>query len=127
MNSTIIFLAQLMAPCYLVVAFLLVFRGKLFNAIMDDFNKSPALSYFGGVIALVVGITWLLHIFSWDSFTETVFTILGMLIVTKGVFLLLFPEVIFKINYKHGSFKIFGTILVIVLGIWFTNIGYGPF
>jgi hypothetical protein len=127
MNSTITHLAQLLAPLYLTVSLMLLFRGKLFDAIIDDFKKSPALSYFGGVMALVVGTAWLLAINSFTNFTESVFTIFGIMAIVKGVLLLLFPKTMCKCTCKCPVFKIVGGILTGVIGIWFLHLGYGIF
>jgi len=127
MESTIVFLAKLVGPLYLVIAPLLLFRSKLFSTIIEDFKKNPALTYFGGSMTLVIGIAWMLAIFSWNNFTEIVFTLFGIIATMKGIILIIFPEAIFKINYNGAPFKIISGLLVVILGIWFTHIGYGLF
>ena len=127
MNSIIPFLAQILAPVYIVTAILLLFRPKLFDTVMDDFTKSPALSFFSGMIALVIGTVWMLAIFSWTNFTEGLFTLFGILAFVKGLLLLIYPELLWKIVYKCPVFKMAGAIIAGVLGIWFLSLGYGLF
>ncbi len=127
MNPIITYLAQLLAPLYLITAIMLLFRGKLFDTIIDDYKKSPALSYFCGVMALVVGTAWLLAINSFANFTETIFTIFGMMAVLKGFLLLLFPETLLKFTCKCPMYKIISGLILAALGIWFLSLGYGMF
>ena len=127
MNSVFVFIAQLLAPLYLVVALLLLFRGKLFNTIMADFKKSPALTYFAGILTLVAGMLWVLSISSCANYTECIFTILGIMVLLKGILLVLFPEMIFKMTYKSPVLKIIGGIVAAIIGIWFLSLGYGLF
>ncbi len=128
MDPTIVFLAKLVGPMYLAISPLILFRPKLFDAIIEDFKKSPALSYYGGATALIVGIAWMMALFSWNNFTEIVFSLFGVLATIKGILLLVYPEAIYCINYKSKGFKIFTGLLTVLLGIWFVSIGYGmPF
>lgn len=124
MNSIIPFLAQILAPVYIVTAILLLFRPKLFDAVMDDFMKSPALSFFSGMVVLIIGTMWMLAIFSWANFTEGVFTIFGILAFVKGILLLVYPELLWKMVYKFPVFKMTGALIAGVLGIWFLSLGY---
>lgn len=127
MNSIIPFLAQILAPVYIVTAILLLFRPKLFDVVMDNFIKSPALSFFSGMITFVIGTVWMLAIFSWADFTEGFFTILGIVTFVKGLLLLIYPELLWKIVYKCPAFKMAGALISGVLGIWFLSLGYGLF
>jgi hypothetical protein len=127
MNPLIPFLAQILGPFYIIVAILFLFRGKLIDDIMDDFKKSPALSYVGGMFAFLIGIVWLLGIFSWANFTESVFTLFGIMAVIKGILLMIYPELIWKSVYKSPLFKMGGALLTGVIGIWFLSLGYGLF
>lgn len=127
MNSIVPFLAQILAPVYTVTALLLLFRPTLFDTIMDDMEKSPAFLFFSGVMALVIGTVWLLVHFSWVNFTDSIFTIIGILAVLKGVLLIIYPELLWKFVYKGPVFKMTGALIAGVLGIWFLSLGYGLF
>ena len=127
MNSVVPFLAQILAPVYIVTALLLLSRPTLFDAIMDDMEKSPAFLFFSGMMALVIGTLWLLAHFSWGNFTDSVFTIIGILTVLKGVLLIIYPELLWKFVYKGPVFKMTGALIAGVFGICFLFLGYGLF
>lgn len=127
MNSVIPVLAQILAPIYIVTAIVLLFRPTLFDAIMDDMEKSPALLFFSGVTALVIGTIWLLLHFSWANFNDSVFTIIGLLAVLKGTLLMVYPELFWRFVCKAPLFKMTGALIAGVVGIWFLFLGYGLF
>jgi len=94
---------------------------------MSDFKKSPALVYFGGIISLVVGALWIMFFFSWNGVTASIFSIIGIMAMLKGIILILFPEVIWKLVCKCAAFKTIGGIIALIGGIWFLSLGYGLF
>lgn len=127
MNPVAIFLAQLLAPLYIVITVMILFRPNLFDEIMDNFKESPALIYLSGIITLVAGTAWLLAIFSFANFGEGLITIMGIMAAVKGASLLLLPKCLLKMTYKCPATKIIAGLIAGALGVYFLSLGYGLF
>lgn len=127
MNETAIYIAQLLAPVYILAAAMLILRPNTYDDIMKDFEKSPGLTYMSGMIALVVGIIWVKALFNFDTATEGIMSVIGAMAITKGALLIVCPKILFKINYKSAVFRTIGSIGVLILSIWLLHVGYGLF
>ncbi len=127
MNPVVLFLAQLLGPVYIAVALMVLFRPKLFDDIMDDFRKNPALIYFSGILAMVTGMAWMLALFSFESFAEGLFSVLGLLAFAKGLMLILAPEQVLKMTCKCSLMKVMSGLIAGGLGVWCICLGFGIF
>ena len=127
MNSTVIFIAQIMGPVYIVAALMLIARPGLYDKIMEDFTKSPALAYFSGIVVIAIGTLWINSLYSWANFTESVFTVLGIIALLKGILLVLVPKALLSVGCKCPAFKLIGGFIALGFAVWFFSIGYGLF
>lgn len=114
-----ILVAKTMALVYLSVGIAALTNKISFRKMIEDFEKSPALTYIGGLMALVIGMLLVEYHNFWVKDWTVIVTILGWIAVVKGVMLLAFPQSVcyFKGWFKNSQiFSVFVIILGLVLG-----------
>ncbi|PIP65036.1 hypothetical protein COU77_03920 [Candidatus Peregrinibacteria bacterium CG10_big_fil_rev_8_21_14_0_10_49_16] len=86
------FLAQLFGVLYIVVGIGFLVEKKHYKMVLADFSKSPALMYYGGAIALMIGfcVTYL-HNY-WGSDWAVLVTLIGWVAFIKGIVILIAPR-----------------------------------
>ncbi|MBD3264080.1 MAG: hypothetical protein GF375_03140 [Candidatus Omnitrophica bacterium] len=122
-----IFLAKIIGPVALVVGVGLLFNLKTYQLLMDDFIKSPALIYLGGVVALFFGVWVLVFHNIWIANWSIVITIIGWLGLLKGTWLLIFPRTVRKIlqvYQRNKGLLAFHSVVAIFIGVILTFFGY---
>jgi len=121
-----IFLAKLMGPYCLIVAAGVLLNLKYYRKVVDDFLKNSALSYIGGVIALLFGLLVILNHNIWSGW-PLIITLFGWLSFIKGLVIIVFPGVLPNItafHLKSPAILVFRLVLVMVLGLMLTIFGY---
>ena len=78
-----IFLAKLLGPYCIIVAVGILFNRKIYQKLMEDFCKSTALIYMGGVLALFFGLLIVLFHNVWVGGWPVVITVFGWLGLLK--------------------------------------------
>lgn len=123
---TTFFLAKLIGVMYLTVGLGLLFNGKHFKKMMADFAKSPALTYFAGVMIVISTTAALLSHNIWEGewyvILITVFLWLGFL---KGALFIIVPGPLMKLAdaiWKKMNFTLVG-VCVILMGVLFSYLG----
>ena len=89
--STSLFLAQLLAPIYLVMGLSLLFNHKLWEKWIKEFTKSPMSVFVWGFVALVMGLLMVSVHNLWVKDWRVVITIFGWAALLKGIFGVVFP------------------------------------
>jgi len=96
--------------------------GKLdFNKIMEDFEKSPALTFMTGFVTLILGMILVTYHNRWTNDWSVLITVIGWAALFKGLMFLAFPRFFsfFKGWYKNT--RLWGIILIVlgsVFGYW---------
>lgn len=125
--GTSIFFARIFSLYYLVVGVGLFFNRKAFKQIMDDFSKSAALVFFGGIFALLIGIMIILTHNIWLANWRLIITLIGWLAFIKGVWLVVFPKTVSKLMQSyHKNDALLGVhaIIAIILGLVLAFFGF---
>ena len=60
--ETSVFIARIFGLCYLIIGAGFIFNRKAFQQVVYDFCKNAALVFYGGLLALVIGVVILLTI-----------------------------------------------------------------
>lgn len=122
-----LFLAKIIGPVTLVIGIGLLFNLRTYQVLMEDFAKSPALIYLGGVAALFLG-AWILSRHNiWVANWSIVITIIGWLSLIKGALLLIFPRALGKflgVYQKNKGLLALHSVVVIFIGMILTFFGY---
>ena len=105
--ETSIFLAKVIGLFGTISISAIVFRYKAHLVMEEDSAKSPSMVYMSGFLFLLLGVlvtvshpVW---VFSWP----VVITILGWLLLLKGVMRIFFPDLIKNLIEKKKSIKRF--------------------
>jgi len=126
--GTSILIARVLGPCFLAVATGIMLNLKFYQKMMEDYAKSPALIYLGGVASLVVGTLVLLApaawVIGWPLFIKV---FLGLGGVIKGLWLIIFPKSVGPFLQRYSRQKnvlLAHAVLAFALGTAMTLWGY---
>ncbi len=122
--ETSIYIAKLIAVVYFFMGLGLVLNASYFKKAFEDMYKSPAVAFYGGMAALVVGFVIVSAHNVWVMDWTVLITLLGWGGLVKGVMLMLAPEFLLKISrpvLKNLSVIGFGAVL---LGVVFGYFGF---
>jgi len=118
-----IFVAKIIALLYLAAG-VAALRGVVsFAKIVDDFDKSPALTFITGLVTLILGMLVIQYHNIWVKDWTVLITIFGWAGAIKGVMFIAFPGglKLFKGMYKNT--KAWGVLLVLI-GVLFGYFGF---
>lgn len=118
-----IFVAKVLSLLYLSAG-LAALSGKVtFAKIVDDFDKSPALTFMTGLITLTMGMLILEFHNVWVKDWTVLVTIVGWAAVLKGIMFIAFPNALsfFKPWYKNSQNW---AILLLAIGALFGYFGF---
>lgn len=108
------FIAQIIALLYLATG-IAALRGVLdFKKVVDDFEKSPALTFIVGLIALILGMLLVRWHNIWIKDWSVLITLFGWISVLKGFMFLAFPENLGKFKGWFKNTKQWGYMLVAI-------------
>ena len=122
-----IFIARIFGLCYLIIGACLLYNRKAFQRIMEDFCKSAALVFFGGLFALVIGVVIVLRHNIWVANWTVMITIIGWLALIKGIWLIAFPNTVstfMQAYQKNENLVIVHSIAALILGAILTYFGF---
>ncbi len=125
--GTSIFIARIFGLCYLILGVGLVFNRKAFQQVMDDFCKNAALVFFAGVFALVIGVVIILIHNIWVANWTVIITIIGWLGLIKGIWMIVFPNTVFKFMQayqKNEGLLMVHSIVALIFGAVLTFFGF---
>lgn len=123
-----ILLARLIGPLFIVVGLGVLANRPYYRTMIAEFLKNPALYYFSGAIAFVVGVAIVLYHNIWTADWRVVITIIGWLSVFKGAVRILLPTagggMAASLSEAAWPIVVVG-LLTLVLGGWLTFAGFG--
>ncbi len=94
---------------------------------IEEFTKSPALCYLGGVLALFFGLFILIFHNTWDASWTTIITIIGWLSVIKGALLIacpnFHPKVLNWMCKSEAAMRYMG-VIYLLFGLFLTVKGF---
>ena len=125
--GTSIFIAKILGPCLLIVAFGLIFKRQAYQRIMEDYCKNAALVFFGGLLALLIGLIVVLTHNLWVAGWPVLITIYGWGGIIKGIWLIVFPDTVPKFMQAYQKNKALLTVhsgIVLIFGAALTILGY---
>jgi hypothetical protein len=101
------------------------FYKKLF----EDFIENASALYLGGIMALAFGYLIVAFHNTWTKDLSVIITIVGWLALIKGILILIQPKIIVALSkaiMKKESFLKVEAIVVIILGLAFSFLGFCP-
>lgn len=120
-----IFLAKFIGLYFLIVAVLMIFRRKQFELMAKEFVSSKSALAISAAMNLALGLVILIEHQMWQYPVGIVITILGYLMLIKGIMRYAFPNVVKKMALKAVDTQFLLCIIVLVgLGIYLTYSGF---
>lgn len=117
------FFARFLGMMLVVVCLGLLANQRFYNRVFQDFLKTPGLIFVIGVIDLVVGLfVILLHnLWVWDW--RVVITIIGWVILLRGVARIILPELVLKhaakiVESQYTTVITTSALLFLLLGVF---------
>ncbi|MBU1726052.1 MAG: hypothetical protein KJ880_00250 [Candidatus Omnitrophica bacterium] len=122
-----VFIARIFGLCYLIIGAGFLFNRKAFEQVMEDFCKNAAVVFYGGLLALVIGVVIILTHNVWAANWTVIITIIGWLALIKGIWLIVFPNTVYKFMQayqKNKSMQIIHPIVALILGAILSFLGF---
>jgi hypothetical protein len=125
------YIARLMGPVMLVIglgmAAGLLMEGAAYTSLLKEFIASRALIFITGILALTAGLAIVNTHNLWVRDWRVMVTILGWLLVLRGVMLLIFPSVVQTLGDRvlaAQSGIVAGAAITFVIGATLSIMGY---
>ena len=125
--ETSVFIARIFGLCYLLVGAGFLFNRKAFKQVMADFCKNAALVFYGGILALVIGVVIILTHNVWVANWTVIITIIGWLALIKGIWIIVFPNTVSKFMQayqKNENLLMVHSIGALIFGAVLTFFGF---
>jgi hypothetical protein len=123
-------LSILVAKVYAVVALLMglgiLANSKHYRKTFLEMLESKVAIFYGGIIALVVGILLISYHNVWEKSWIVIITVIGWGALVKGIALILFPDrfKFLKKFYKSSGYWNVQAVAIIVLGLVLGYFGF---
>jgi hypothetical protein len=119
------FLAKLLGIYFLIMAVDMLLRRQELEGAVRDFASSKGLLMFSGSTSLLFGLAIVIAHPIYDQNWQGLITLLGYLLVIRGVIRFAFPSYVHKktMTFFHGKYW-FIFLVVLVLGAYLTWCGF---
>ncbi|HZV69360.1 MAG TPA: hypothetical protein VFG10_07450 [Saprospiraceae bacterium] len=124
--ETSIYLAQVMGLFGAIATFTIILRYKFYVAMEANVAENLTTIYMSGFLFLLLGILIVVSHQVWAFDWRLIITILGWVILAKGLMRILFPETTKSMLLKKQTEKkfIFGEIAVFLLSLYLIFKGF---
>jgi len=125
--ETSVFIAKIFGLCYLIIGTGFLFNRKAFQRVMEDFCKNAAVVFYGGLLALVMGVVIILTHNIWVANWTVMITIIGWAGFIKGIWIIVFPNSVsefMQAYQKNKNLLIVNPIIMLILGAVLTFFGF---
>lgn len=121
-----IFYAKFLGLLFLVLGISLWVNPKRYKHLLKSYIKQQEIFFYHGLITLIIGMVVTITHNYWYWNWIGIITLFGWISLVKGVSILFFPDMITswvkKFDYKE--LQIAGVLFTIVVGIYFSYIGF---
>lgn len=127
-NSTRMF-ARVLGPFFAVVALIVAVRAPDMRAMLSEFTESGIWAWVIGAFALLGGVSIVSFHQIWRGAAAIMISVLGWLLVVRGVFLLAFPDVFASLAERTiGAVDIWRPAYIVIglIGLYLTYVGWWP-
>lgn len=125
MEMTIV-LARIFGLYMTLISLIMLIRPNNFKSFIQYFIDVPGSFVISGIIALIFGCIVVTIHFVWVDYLSWIISILGIIILIKGVIRLLFPDAMTRIakKYQKNSFYFTAAIITLIIGLFLLYEGY---
>ncbi|MCK5175544.1 MAG: hypothetical protein KAR47_19265 [Planctomycetes bacterium] len=120
---------QVFGVLYAVIGVGMFLNQEFYKKLFLDFVESPAMMYFGGIMALIVGYLLVTFHNVWVMNWTIIITVFGWIALIKGMTILIRPNWMIDLTKaiisKEGFLRI-EAVFVTILGLLFLFLGFCP-
>jgi uncharacterized protein YjeT (DUF2065 family) len=120
---------QIFSLVYIAVGIGILINPDFYKKLFEDFIENASALYLGGIMALAFGYLIVAFHNTWTKDLSVIITIVGWLALIKGILILIQPKIIVALSkaiMKKESFLKVEAIVVIILGLAFSFLGFCP-
>jgi len=120
---------QIFSLVYIAVGIGILINPDFYKKLFEDFTENASALYLGGIMALAFGYLIVAFHNTWTKDLSVIITIVGWLALIKGILILIQPKIIVALSkaiMKKESFLKIEAIVVIILGLAFSFLGFCP-
>lgn len=124
--ETSIFLARVIGLVGVISTAAVLARYKESLAFEEKLVKNPANIYVSGFLIVILGVLLLVSHPAWTADWRVVITILGWLVLLKGLMRIFFPEAVRRLIQKKQSNRwfILGEFIMLLVGFYLLYYGF---
>ena len=122
-----ILLAQVMGIYLILEALLVLTRKKFVVNLIDDLSNHKALMFVTGAMVTILGLLVVLNHNVWNASWQVVPTVIGWLMVVKGVLALFVPKMLLakgKKVAKNRNLAVLVAIVALLVGAYLVSVGF---
>jgi hypothetical protein len=120
------FLAKVVGIYLFLGGMMVAFKYQTLRQVINEYFDSPALVMIGGTMSVIIGLLMVVSHSVWEINWKIVITLVGYLTLFKGILHWFFTDWASSLASKwaEGKFHLYASIVMIMLGIYLTYIGY---
>jgi len=125
MSTTL--LAQIIGPTLAAAAIGFLLHPKFYKKIIKDFETHEGITYFTGIIVMILGLIVVLNHNVWEFSSAGLVTLLGWSSLVKGAIFLIVPNFLFKISHavlKNKTLIQAAMVIMLAIGSQLIYTGY---
>ncbi len=124
--ETSIFLAKVIGLISVISTTAVMVRYKESLAFDEEAVKNPLFTYVSGFIILILGVLLVVSHSAWTLDWRLVITILGWLVLLKGVGRIFFPNAVRRLveRKRNNRWFLLGEIVVFMVGLYLLYYGF---
>lgn len=116
----ILWLARILGPYYIIMGLWMFLRPDDVQKMWNSVKNTPPMIYFGAALQLLIGLTILSTYHGWTFGLPVIITIIGYLIVAKGIMALFVPEKLVTYSEKLMAYPKALSSCALVIGALLT-------
>ena len=120
---------QIFSLGYLSIGIGILINPDFYKKLFEGFVENATILYIGGVMALVIGYLIVAFHNTWTADLSVIITVIGWIALLKGILILIQPKIMIQITkalLKHEKFLKIESILIIVIGLALSYLGFCP-
>lgn len=121
-----IFLAKVLGLYLLIISFAMLIHADKFRRMIPDMD-TPIFRFFGGVMALMMGLLIVVSHNVWEMDWRVLITIIGWLALLKGVMRLIFlgfANTLIEIYSKNKKVYLVTVLILFLIGLYLSYEGF---
>ncbi|HSX04154.1 MAG TPA: hypothetical protein VLG76_05435 [Rhabdochlamydiaceae bacterium] len=119
-----IFLAKLIGLYFLICALLCIFRKKQMEQTCKEVMSTKSVLAVSAEISLIFGLVIAIDHSIWEVSYRGLITVLGYLMILRGIIRFAFPAYVKKFCSKMGKGHIVCSIITLAIGVYLTYVGF---